>query len=154
MAGPFLDRLMNRNLVATLVSLPPILAFAAWTALLAIAAVTGRHPIWSLAPRNLPEAVAFRDAAGVIRRVERGEDPNLAGDVRTGADLSETVNLTPIEAAGMIRQGEMVLVLLDLGASPDAAVWKRAWCISDATSVREALETRRPPGATEDCAER
>ena len=34
----------------------------------------------------------------------------------------------------------MVQLLLDFGASPDAAVWQRAYCISDADSVRELLE--------------
>ena len=141
-----------RDRMITLVSLPPILAFTGWAAMLAIAAVTGRHPIWSLEPRNLPEAVAFRDAAAVVRRIGSGEDPNRAAEVRARVVLDDTARLTPIEAAAAARQGEMVQLLLDLGASPDATVWNRAWCISDATSVREALEARRPPGATEDCA--
>lgn len=144
---------MARNLSVALVSLPPILAFVGWMAVLAITAVTGHHPIWNLEPRNLPEAVAFRDAAALVRRVERGEDVNRAADVRTLEVLDETVTLTPIEAAAVARQGELVQLLLDLGASPDAVVWQRAWCVSDATSVREALDALRPPGAMEDCVE-
>jgi hypothetical protein len=143
---------MTRNLIVTLVSLPPILAFAGWMAVLAITAVDGRHPLWSLEPRNLPEAVAFRDAAAVVRRIERGDDPNRAAEVRARVVLDETARLTPIEAAAASRQGEMVQLLLDLGASPDATVWQRAWCISDASAVREVLEAHRPPGATEACA--
>ena len=143
---------MARNLSVTIVSLPPILTFAGWMAMLAVTAVTGRHPIWNLEPRNLPEAVAFRDAAAVLRRVERGEDLNRAGDVRAGVVLPETASLTPVEVAAAARQGEMVQLLLDLGASPDAIVWQRAWCISDASAVREVLEAHRPAGATEDCA--
>ncbi len=136
----------------TLVSLPPILAFTWWTAMLAIAAVTGRHPIWSLEPRSLPEAVAFRDAAAVVRRIDSGDDPNRAAEVRAGVVLDDTVSLTPIEAAAAARHREMVQLLLDLGASPDATVWQRAWCISDASAVREVLRAHRPPGAMEDCA--
>ena len=143
---------MARNLIVALVSLPPILTFAGWMAMLAVTAVAGRHPIWNLEPRNLPEAVAFRDAAAVVRRVERGEDPNRAGDVRAGAVLPEATSLTPVEVAAAARQGEMVQLLLDLGASPDRSVWQRAWCISDASAVREVLEAHRPAGATEDCA--
>ena len=143
---------MARNLIVALVSLPPILTFAGWMAILAVTAVTGRHPIWNLDARNLPEAVAFRDAAAVVRRVERGEDPNRAGDVRAGAVLPEATSLTPVEVAAAARQGEMVQLLLDLGASPDRSVWQRAWCISDASAVREVLEAHRPAGATEDCA--
>ena len=143
---------MTRERIVTLVSLPSILVFTGWTAMLAIAAVTGRHPIWSLEPRNLPEAVAFRDPGAVVRRIDSGEDPNRAAEVRAGVALDETASLTPIEAAAAARQGEMVQLLLDLGASPDATVWQRAWCISDASAVRDVLETHRPPGATEDCA--
>lgn len=143
---------MARNLLVALLSVPPILTFAGWMALLAVTAVTGRHPIWNLEPRNLPEAVAFRDAAAVVRRVERGENPNRAGEVRAGVVLPETASLTPVEVAAAARQGEMVQLLIGLGAAPDAIAWHRAWCISDASAVREVLEAHRPAGATWDCA--
>ena len=143
---------MAQNAIVALMALPPILAFSAWLTMLALAAVTGRHPIWSLEPQNLPEAAAFRDAADVVRRVARGEDLNRAGDVRAGIVLPESASLTPLEAAAAAREGEMVQMLLNLGASPDASVWQRAWCISDASAVREVLEAHRSPGATEDCA--
>jgi hypothetical protein len=152
MAGAPVDGVMTRDRMISLVSLPPILAFTGWLAMLAIAAVTGRHPIWSLEPRNLPEAVAFRDAGESVRRIERGEDPNRAAEVRARVVLDDTASLTPIEAAAATRQGEMVQLLLDLGASPDATVWQRAWCISNASAVREVLAAHRPPGAMEDCA--
>ena len=99
-----------------LVALPPVLGFAWWITALALAAATGRHPVWSLQPRNLPEAVAFRDPAAVVRRVEAGEDPNAAGDVRARIVLSDAATLTPIEAAAAARQGELVQLVLDLGA--------------------------------------
>ena len=135
-----------------LVALPPALAFAWWIGVLALATMTGRHPVWTLQPRNLPEAVAFRDSAAVVRRVEAGESPDAAAEVRGRVVLSEAATLTPIEAAAAARQGELVQLLLDLGASPDAAVWQRAWCISDASSVRDVLAAHRPPGARDDCA--
>ena len=135
-----------------LVALPPVLAFAWWAGVLALAAIGGRHPVWSLQPRNLPEAVAFRDSAAVVRRVEAGESPDAAAEVRERIVLSDAATLTPIEAAAAARQGELVQLVLDLGASPDAAVWQRAWCISDASSVRDVLAAHRPPGARDDCA--
>ena len=144
---------MTPNLIATLMSLPPILTFVGWIVILAVTALIGHHPIWNLEPRNLPEAVAFRDVAVVVRRVERGEDLNRAGEVRAGVVLPETASLTPLEAAAAAREGGLGQLLLDLGASPDAIVWQRAWCISDAKSVRDALNVRRPPGATAACAE-
>ena len=143
---------MTPPLRAMLVALPPVLGFAWWITALALAAATGRHPLWNLQPRNLPEAVAFRDPAAVVRRVEAGEDPNAAADVRARIVLSDAATLTPIEAAAAARQGELVQLVLDLGASPGAEVWQRAWCISDASSVRDVLAAHRPPGARDDCA--
>jgi hypothetical protein len=135
-----------------LVALPPVLAFVWWIAALAAVTVTGRHPVWSLQPRNLSEAVAFRDPAAVVRRVDAGEDPDAAALVRARIVLPDAATLTPIEAAAAARQGELAQLVLDLGASPDAGVWQRAWCISDATSVRDVLAAHRPPGARDDCA--
>jgi hypothetical protein len=134
------------------VALPTVLGFAWWLTALALAAATGRHPLWNLQPRHLPEAVAFRDPAAAVRRVEAGEDPNAAGDVRARIVLADAATLTPIEAAAAARQGELVQLVLDLGASPGADVWQRAWCISDASSVRDVLAAHRPPGARDDCA--
>ena len=88
-----------------------------------------------------------------MRRIDAGEDPNGAGEVRPGVILPESATLTPLEAAAASRQAEMVQLLLDLGASLDANVWQRAWCISDASSVRSVLASHRPAGAVENCAE-
>lgn len=138
----------------TVVSAPAIVAVAGWLALLALSAVSGRHPIWTDAPNNLAEAAAFRDGADVVRRVERGEDLNRAGAVRAGVVLEEAATLMPIEAAAASREREMVQLLLDLGASPDASTWQRAWCVSDDPDVRQLLDARRPAGGANNCADR
>ena len=135
------------------VSLPPVCVACAWIAMLTITAATGSHPIWNLTPRNAAEAAAFRDSAAVVRFVLSGSDLNAPGEVRGGIIRSQAAVLTPVEAAAAARQAEMVQVLIDLGASPDAAVWQRAYCISDADSVRDVLARRRPAGASEDCGE-
>ena len=153
MARPNMDRLTRLDPLVALVSVPPILLAIAWLAVLATAGVTGRHPIFNLQARNLSEAVAFRDAGAVVRRIEAGEDPNRPAEVRPDVIRSESVTLTPIETAAASRQAEMVQLLLDLGASLDANVWQRAWCISDASSVRSVLASHRPAGAVENCAE-
>ena len=147
-----MDRVGAHDRLWMLVAVPPVLTAVTWISVLAITAVTGTHPIWNLVPRNLAEAAAFRDGGAVIRFVNEGHDINAAGEVRGGVVRDETLVLTPIEAAAAARQREMVQVLLELGAAPDAAVWQRAYCISDADSVRELLESTRPPGAVEDCA--
>jgi hypothetical protein len=148
-----MDRVTAENRLSVLVAVPPVCAALAWIATLALAGVTGTHPIWSLTARNLAEAAAFRDGGAVVRFVEAGHDINQPGEVRGGVVRSETTMLTPVEAAAAARQREMLQVLLDLGASPDAIVWQRAYCISDADSVRELLISNRPPGAVDDCAE-
>jgi hypothetical protein len=135
------------------VALPPMITALVWVGALASAAITGTHPIWTATPRNVAEAAAFRDGGAVVRFVEAGRDVNEAGEVQGRVVLPKTAMLTPIEAAAAARQREMVQVLLDLGATPDAAVWHRAYCISDADSVRELLESNRPSGAVDDCAE-
>ena len=136
-----------------LAAVPPLATALAWIAALMMTAVTGTHPIWTLTPRNLAEAAAFRDGGAVVRFVQAGGDINEAGEVRGGVIRSEAAVMTPVEAAAAARQREMLQVLLDLGATPDAHVWQRAYCISDADSVRELLEANRPPGAADDCAE-
>jgi hypothetical protein len=128
-------------------TVPPALTFVVWLVLLAIAGVTGRHPIWNLAPKNLSEAAAFRDAVAVVRYLNRGDDIDRAAPVRNGIVGTEDANLTPIEAAAAAQDEAMVHMLFSLGASPDALVWQRAWCLSDTARVREAIEQRQPPGA-------
>lgn len=137
-----------------LVAVPPVVTALMWIGALMMTAVSGTHPIWTLTPRNLAEAAAFRDGGAVVRFVTAGHDINQPGEVRGGVVGSGTAMLTPIEAAAAARQREMLQVLLDLGARPDASVWQRAYCISDANSVRELLDANRPPGAADDCAKR
>ena len=148
-----MDRLTRLDPLVAFVAVPPILVTIAWLAVLAIGGLTGRHPIWNLQPDNLAEAVAFRDAGAVIRRIDAGEDPDRPAEVRANVILPEAATLTPIEAAAASRQAEMILLLLDLGASLDANVWQRAWCISNEPGVRSVLTSHRPADAAEDCVE-
>ena len=138
--------------VALLVAMPPVCVGILWMSVLAVATVTGQHPIWGLQPRNLSEAAAFRDGAAVVRLVGRLEDINRAADVRAGVTGGTRATLTPIEAAAATREREMVQLLLDLGASPDPIVWQRAFCISDGDGVRALLAEHRPQGARDECA--
>jgi len=139
---------------AVLVGLPPLCAGALWMAVLTVTGITGQHPIWTLQPRNLSEAAAFRDGAAVVRRVEAHEDLNRAEEVRARVVLPTAATMTPIEAAAATRERGMVQLLIDLGASPDAAVWQRAFCISDSDEVRDLLAAHRPSGARDECVER
>jgi hypothetical protein len=82
--------------------LPPSLVFVGWLSLLGIAGITGRHPIWSITPENLPEAAAFRDPVAVVQHLARGEHIDRAAHVRTGMGRPDRSSLTPIEAAAAL----------------------------------------------------
>jgi hypothetical protein len=137
---------------ALLVAAPPVCVAVLWVSVLAVTAITGTHPIWGQQPRNLAEAAALKDGAAVVRFVEQREDVNRAGEIRAGILSRAPQTLTPIEAAAAAREAEMVRLLLDLGATPDAIVWQRAFCISDAGGVRALLAEHRPSCAVDECA--
>ncbi len=143
---------MDRNPVVVLIALPAMIGAFLYL-LVVVAGMAGTHPIWSMEGRNLSEAVALRDGAAAVRLIEQGQDVNGPGEVRARLILDDTAMLTPIEAAAGARDEAIVQLLFDLGASPDAAGWRRAFCISDADRVREILKAHRPPGAVDDCAE-
>lgn len=135
-----------------LVAVPPICVAAMWVAMLGVSAITGTHPIWNQRPQNLVEAAILQDGAAVIRFVEQHQDINRPAEVRAGVMSRAARTLTPIEAAAATREPEMVQLLFDLGAAPDAVVWQKAFCISDADGVRERLAAHRPDGAADECA--
>ena len=140
------------RLGALIMAVPAVLTAVAWLAMLAVTAVTGTHPIWSLSPRNLSEAAALRDIGGLVRLARDGQDINQPAEVRARLILDEAAMLTPLEAAAAARDEALAGLVIELGARPDAAVWNRAFCISDADSVRRVLQAHRPAGAVEDCA--
>jgi hypothetical protein len=122
----------------------------AWLMLLTRPA--GQHPFFGLQPSNLVEAAAFRDGGALVRRVEAGEDPNRPDTVRAGIFGPQPAALTPLEAAAAQRRAEIVNLLINLGAAPDARVWTRAWCISEDADVRAVLDRHRPADAEPGCA--
>jgi hypothetical protein len=145
-------RLIDRSPVVALVALPAITGAVLYVAVV-VTGMAATHPIWTMDARNLSEAAALRDGAAVVRLAEHGQDMNRAREVRANLMLDETAMLTPIEAAAAGRDETIVQLLFDLGAAPDAAGWQRAFCISDADSVRKVLRAHQPPGVVEDCAE-
>lgn len=153
MARQNMDRLKKLDPFSTLVALPPVLGVIAWLVALVLTGATGTHPVWDLQPRNLAEAAAFRDSGSLVRLVNAGENPNRPAEVRGGVVLPASAMLVPIEAAAASREITIVQLLFDLGASPDAEAWHRAWCVSDEPGVRSLLAAHRPEGALEECAE-
>jgi len=148
-----MDRVTGSSRLWLVVSLPPVITALAWIGTLALTAMTGTHPIWATTASNLAEAAAYRDGGAVVRFVEAGQQIGQPAEVRGGVIQPETTTLTPVEAAAAARDETVVQLLFDLGASPDPAGWHRAFCISDASRVREILKAHRPPGVVEDCAQ-
>lgn len=147
-----MGRVTRSDWAVALVSAPVILLAAAWLGTLALAS-GGEHPIWYLRARNLAEAAAFRDGGAIVRMIQRGDEPNQAADVREGFISREPIAITPIEAAIEARRGEMVRLLLELGARPDAATWTTVWCEVEDGDVKTILAAYRPPGAGTECTE-
>jgi hypothetical protein len=147
-----MERLKRFEWGAGIVSVPPVLMAVGWVTGLVIWGITGQHPVWERQPRNLAEAAAMRDSVEIVRRVERGEGLNRPGEVRARILADDAAVLTPLEAAAASRERDVVQLVFELGASPDAATWQRAWCISSASSVQELLDLHRPEGAEKDCA--
>lgn len=146
-----MGRLTRSNYAVVLVSAPAAALAVAWIAVLALAS-DGEHPLWGLTPRNVAEAAAFRDGAAIVRLVRQGSNINAAGEVREGFISREPVTVTPLEAAVRARRGEIVRLLLDLGAAPDAVTWSRIWCEAEDAESRTLLEPHRPEGADTACA--
>ena len=144
---------MNDQRWLLAIVLPPVAGAVFWLGVLGMSAATGVHPIWRLAPRNVAEAAALRDASAAVRRVEHGESVNTPGEVRRRVILDDAAVVSPIEAAAGGRDETIVQLIFDLGATPDAATWHRAFCISDEESVRAVLKSHQPPGASEMCAD-
>ncbi len=128
---------------------PGALLAVAWLTLLARASAP--HPFLGFEPRNAVEAAAFRDGGALVRRVQAGEDPNRPDTVRAGVFGLQPVVLTPIEAAAAEQRPEIIQLLIDLGASPDAQVWTRAWCASEDSSTRAVLDHHRPADVHPEC---
>jgi hypothetical protein len=85
--------------------------------------------------------------AEVARRIQQGEDPNAAREIRPGLLFDHTVRLTPLEAAVEAGDSAMIDVLFREGAGPDAATWSRLRCATDREEVIRLFDAHRPSGA-------
>ncbi len=136
------------RLTVPVVAAPPLIAIILWLGMLAITGISGTHPVWNVRARSISEAAAFRDAGAVVRLAKPGSNLNQPQSVRAGIISDQPLMLTPIEAAAVSRQSEMVQLLLNLGASlDDAAEWQRAWCLAGDSEARILLDAHRPSGA-------
>jgi hypothetical protein len=124
------------------------------TAVMLMGLPLGADPLWRVEPITLAEASALRDNGEVVRQIEAGADPNAPSRVRADVLRADAVVVTPLEAAVASDRGDMVQVLVEQGATLDAATWNRLACFAsrlEADDALAALEARRPSGAPADC---
>ena len=146
-------RLTGDTRVAAIVAAPAVGLAAAWALLLAIG-VGGAEPWWPFTPRNLSEAAAARDGGAVVRLVWSGADPNGVYDVRPELLWHEARRVPPIVAAAAANRPEIVDLLIDFGATPDAATWNAARCAASDPDVGVVLARVRRPGFSDACTAR
>ena len=132
----------------------PGCVLSAGLALALVGALVGRHPVWPDHGLTLSEAVVTRAVADVVGLIRDGRDPNAPYDVRPGLLDDDAVRVTPLEAAVLSRDSEMIERLLGYGAQMGPAAWMRLRCLAgDDAAMRAVLEPRRPPGAGIACGE-
>lgn len=103
--------------------------------------------LWPARDETLSEAAATRNKAEAARLIAMGDDPNRPARVRPGLLGGESRVITPIEAAVAVRRPDMVQMLLDYGASLDAAQLRDLRCFSERledSDLRVFLERLTP----------
>ena len=143
----------QRSIIAVAIALPGSLLVISSIWLLAVLPM-GVDRLWRHEPLTLAEAAALRDTGEIVRLISRGEDPNAAGMVRAEFLRHDAAIVTPLEAAVAVDRLDVLEVLLDNGATLDAATWARLTCFAaaiDADEARSFLQERRPAGAADSC---
>ena len=107
-----------RPIIATVAAIPPVLLACA-VALMLVAGIAGRHPMWRPETFNMAEAAAARDVATIAAMLDRGEDPNASRSMRPRLLDDASKSMTPLEAAVAAGRLEVVHLLLARGAVLD-----------------------------------
>jgi len=118
------------------VALPVLAAFLVLGAFV-LAEALGTAPFAVTPPQNLAEAAAFGDAAGILARLSRGDDPNTRWPIRPTLVDAGAVRATGVEAALLMRRAELVTLLLRRGARADDP--RALACLAQAVGVGSAV---------------
>lgn len=107
----------GRRVIAPIALLLPMLAVLAGSAAVAAGWAVGAEPFWPVHDLTLSEAAAVRDGAEVLRLIEMGHDPNRRWPVREDIIDGERHDITPLEAAILIRRLQVVEILVRNGVT-------------------------------------
>jgi hypothetical protein len=124
------------------------------TAVMLLGLPFGIDPLWRVEPLTLAEAAALRDNGEVVRLIHAGGNPNAPATVRAEFLRNDPLTITPLEAAVGSDRPDMIEVLLENGASLDAATWTQLMCFATAIEADEAMDLlarRRPGDASPTC---
>lgn len=140
----------RRRAAAVATGLPGLMVASA-CGISVLLAMVGVDTLWPRTELNLAEAAAVRDAAEVVRLMERGDSLVTSWPVRAGLVGESATSLTPLEAAIASRDRNMIDLLYDAGAQLDAAQWVLIRCAADIQEVMDALDARQPADASLEC---
>jgi hypothetical protein len=103
-----------------------------------VAAAFGYQPLWrEAAEPNLAEAAYEEDLALLNRALTDGSDPNRAAPVAVDGRV---VSLRPLEAAVITRSVTVAQLLVQKGATADAAFRRRLHCLAKQFAAPEVDE--------------
>ncbi len=104
---------------------------------------------------TLPEAAALESEADVVRLLRAGADPDAPAFVRRTRIRGVYAPMTPLEAAMTSRHISVMDLLVQGGATVDAARLPALWCVAASQRNEDALawlRARVPAAPPADCA--
>jgi hypothetical protein len=136
---------------ALALAIPP-LVFAALAIVMLAGSLFGWLPLWPDQQLNLAEMTALRDRPGMLLRLQAGDSPNIAYDVREGLIRSIPVRLTPLEAAITTREDYLFEFLVAHGARADGDRRAGLVCFAREANAVAIAASLAEPGVEYECA--
>jgi hypothetical protein len=133
---------LSSSLLAGTLGVAPIVVVLA-LALTTVLAAVGVPTIWRSADVTPAQAALVADVASVARAIEGGADPNARTAVRLHAG-AEPVMLTPLEAAVLSKEPEVVSLVVKLGATIGDTTRASLVCLAREVRADAVLDVLSP----------
>ncbi len=134
-------------------AIPPVALALAFASVLS-GVGPAREGFWRIDTITVTEAAALRDPAALFQHVRAGADLNRRYPVRPRVLGGEETSATPLEAATATGHAEIVSLLLEWGARPDADQLAVVFCLAErsrAPEIVHLLEQRSGVHPPADC---